>query len=320
MLLTVTHDTTYRYTPLVEIAQHIAHLKPHDSATQRVHHSTLTVSPEPDWKHEYQDVFGNVRSFFSIQHRHDALHVSANSLIETRALEFDRRTASESATWEAVREHFRYHSSASWDPATEYTFASPYIVRHAEFTEFVRPVFTPNRPLLEAAISLMERIHHDLKYVSQSTDINTPAHVALARREGVCQDFAHIFLSCVRSLGLAARYVSGYLLTEPPPGQPRLIGNDASHAWVSLYMPDLKSANGSLRGQWIDLDPTNNRWGLGSPGEDYITLALGRDYADVSPVRGVIRGGAQHVLDVGVTVAPASASALQNPTQLPRIL
>lgn len=308
MLLEITHNTTYHYSPSVDIAQHIAHLKLRTLATQQVYRSSLLVSPEPDWKNEYQDVFGNLRSFFSIQSRHDELLISANTLVETGPMAATDIAPEKTAAWEDVREHFRYYTSARWDAATEYTFASPYVVRHPEFDEFIHPVFTARRPLLEAAIDLMARIHHEVSYVSQSTDVNTPAHEALASRQGVCQDFAHIFLSCARTLGLAARYVSGYLLTAPPEGQPRLIGSDASHAWVSLYIPEFSENGLSLGGQWFDLDPTNHRWGLGSPGEDYVTLAIGRDYSDVSPVRGVIRGGAHHVLDVAVTVAPVTGS------------
>jgi transglutaminase-like putative cysteine protease len=128
---------------------------------------------------------------------------------------------------------------------------------------------------------------------------------ALHQRQGVCQDFAHIFIACLRSLGLPARYVSGYLLTQPPPGKPRLIGSDASHAWASVY---LFNPDGQGLG-WYDLDPTNNRSGLGTPGEDYVTLALGRDYADISPMRGVIQGGNSHQLKVAVTVMPTLDTA-----------
>jgi transglutaminase-like putative cysteine protease len=160
----------------------------------------------------------------------------------------------------------------------------------------------------------MTRIHQEFTYETASTDINTPALEALKSRKGVCQDFAHILIGCLRTQGLAARYVSGYLVTEVAEGQTRLIGSDASHAWVSVYVPnDLDDAaetakTGALatHGQWFDLDPTNNRWGLSSPGIDYVTLAIGRDYADVSPVRGVIHGGASHTLEVAVTVQPAS--------------
>ena len=156
----------------------------------------------------------------------------------------------------------------------------------------------------------MERIHTDLKYETASTEVNTPALEALAQGKGVCQDFAHIMLGCLRSLGLPARYVSGYLLTQPPPGKPRLIGADASHAWVSVYCPipqSLEDSEGKTAppsGIWVDYDPTNNRCGWGSPGEDYVTLATGRDFSDVSPMRGVIQGASQHELTVEVTVAP----------------
>ncbi len=309
MLLEITHDTSYRYTPMVDIAQHVAHLKPRDLATQRVLRSALTVSPTPDWQEEMRDVFGNLRSYFSIQSRHDSLQIRANSLVETRASSGKAPAPASTPAWEEVREHFRYRSGARWDSATEFSFASPHVRPHPEFVEFNRSVFTPRRPLLEAAIELMEKIHHGLAYRSLSTDVHTPAHEALARREGVCQDFAHIYLSCAISAGLAARYVSGYLLTEPPPGQTRLIGSDASHAWVSLYLPQQRADGLAPGGSWIDFDPTNNRWGMASPGEDYVTLAIGRDYSDLSPLRGVIRGGATHVLDVGVTVMEAEAAA-----------
>jgi transglutaminase-like putative cysteine protease len=144
-------------------------------------------------------------------------------------------------------------------------------------------------------------MYSDFLYESASTDINTPALQALHARRGVCQDFAHILLACLRSMGLAARYVSGYLLTEPPPGQARLLGSDASHAWASVYLPEL--AGHPCQG-WLDLDPTNNRTGLASPGQDYAQLAVGRDFADVSPLRGVLQGGGAHTLEVAVTVTP----------------
>ena len=155
--------------------------------------------------------------------------------------------------------------------------------------------------MLAAAQDLMRRIHTDFVYESQSTQVNTPAREALAQRKGVCQDFAHIMIACLRAMGIPARYVSGYLLTEPAPGTVKLKGSDASHAWVSVYVPDLPPDE-----RWCDLDPTNNRSGWHSPGEDYVTLATGRDFFDVSPIRGVIHGGASHTLSVGVTVEPVS--------------
>jgi transglutaminase-like putative cysteine protease len=200
-------------------------------------------------------------------------------------------------TWEEARERMRYHRGASYDPAAEFVFASPHVPRHAEFLAYAMASFTPLRPLVEAAHDLMARIHDDFVYETEATDVSTPPLDVLRLRQGVCQDFAHVMLACLRSLGLAARYVSGYLLTEPPPGQTRLVGSDASHAWVSVYVP----GDGARGGKWLDLDPTNRR----APGEDYVVLATGRDYSDVSPIRGVINGGANHRLHVAVTVSPA---------------
>jgi transglutaminase-like putative cysteine protease len=307
MLLQITHDTHYRYTPMVDLAQHVGHLTPRELPTQRVLRASLDVSPAPDWQEQRLDVFGNVRSYFSIQRRHEVLQIRATSLVETLASPLVTPALDATPAWELVREHFRYRSGAQWDDAAGFSFPSPHVRPHAQFIDFNRNIFTPHRPLLEAAIALMQKIHHGLAYRSLSTDIHTPAHEALARREGVCQDFAHIYLSCVISAGLAARYVSGYLLTAPPEGQAKLIGSDASHAWVSVYLPQMTDEGLAPGGCWIDFDPTNNRWGMGSPGEDYVTLATGRDYSDVSPLRGVLRGGASHTLEVGVTVSQVAA-------------
>jgi len=179
-------------------------------------------------------------------------------------------------------------------------FGSHHAPVHEAFLAYAQSSFTPGRPLVQAAQELTARMHRDLRYETASTDINTPALEALAQQRGVCQDFAHILVACLRSLGLPAHYVSGYLLTQPPPGQPRLLGSDASHAWASVYLPEL--ATHACQG-WLDLDPTNNRTGWASPGVDYVRLAVGRDFADVSPLRGVLQGGGAHTLEVAVTVA-----------------
>lgn len=297
MQLHVSHTTVYDYAPAVRGAQHVSRLKPLQTPGQRLLQHTLTVSPRPAQVREMRDLWGNTHSFFNLQSAHHELRVVADSLVETRTVP----APVNAITWEAARERMRYHRQASFDPAAEFAFASPYVPRHPDFIAFGQPSFTPGRPLLEAAQDLMRRIHAQFEYHSQATDANTPALQALALRQGVCQDFAHVMIGCLRSLGLPARYVSGYLLTEPPPGQPRLTGADASHAWVSVYLP----GEGGLPGAWADLDPTNDR----APGEDYVSLAIGRDYADVSPVRGVIHGGAHHTLQVAVTVAPAATIA-----------
>ncbi|TWO73222.1 transglutaminase family protein [Caenimonas sedimenti] len=297
MLLHVTHETAYDYAPPVRTAQHMAHLKPVHNGQQQLLEHRITIEPEPAQQSDAIDVYGNTRHFFSLQAVHDTLRVVSESLVSTSAIAEPEC----SLAWEQVREHLRYHRAAQYDPAAEFSFASPYVPRHADFIAYAQPSFPVGRPLLEAARELMHRIHADFEYATQATDVNTPPLEALALRKGVCQDFAHVMLGCLRSLGLAARYVSGYLLTEPPPGQTRLVGSDASHAWVSLYLP----ADGEHGAQWADLDPTNDR----APGEDYVTLALGRDYSDVSPIRGVIHGGANHALRVAVTVAPAKEAA-----------
>ena len=304
MLLHVLHTTTYHYASPVETAQHMAHLLPRDLPSQTVRNAALHITPAPAARSDHVDVFGNLRSFFSLPAPHSSLQIEASSLVLTHATSFEANQVAQLPNWEKVRDHFVYHAGAAWDAANEFVFASPYVVPHHDFAEFARPSFLPQRSVLAAACDLMTRIHQEFEYASASTDVNTPAREALAKRQGVCQDFAHILLCCLRTQGLAARYVSGYLLTEPPEGQARLIGSDASHAWVSLYVPHSEDGTLTPHGQWFDLDPTNNRWGLNSPGPDYVTLALGRDFGDVSPVRGVIHGGASHTLDVGVTVFP----------------
>ena len=310
MRLHVIHETHYAYTPAVKTAQHQAHLVPATLPCQRLLSHRLMIDPEPAQRRVFTDAWGNGGCFFSLQTTQDQLRVVAESLVETSP----RPQPANAIAWEAARERMRYHRQAHWDPASEFLFASPYVPRHEDFVAYARPSFTPGRPLLEAAQDLMHRIHREFAYQPQATDANTPALEALALRRGVCQDFAQVMVGCLRSLGLPARYVSGYLLTEPPPGQPRLVGADASHAWASLYLPDeAEAADGQKRaGTWADLDPTNDR----APGPDYVTLAIGRDYGDVAPLRGVIQGS-DHVLTVAVTVTPVedATSAVQTQTQ-----
>ena len=304
MLLEITHDTHYSYDPNVEIAQHFAHLKPASMGSQRVLKTEIEVSPKPSWSEESIDNYGNIFTFFSLQNRHSNLSIVAKSLIETRRDIITGPKPEDTPAWELVREYFRYHSNTKWDAASEFLFTSPFIALRPEFAEFARANFTTGRPILEAAIDLTQRIYGEFHYVTKSTDIGTPALKALEKREGVCQDFAHILIASLRSIGLPSKYISGYILTNPPPGQPRLIGGDASHAWVSIYVPSIDADGQLSTGLWCDLDPTNNRWGYTTPGDDYVHLAEGRDYADVSPIRGVIHGGADHILDVAVTVRP----------------
>lgn len=307
MLLHVVHETRYQYTPSVENAHHVVHLKPASQATQTVLRHSLHITPTPSQQREVLDVYGNSSTFFSLQTDHNALNVTADSIIETCATTDAANPAVNLATtdlpWERVREQFRYRAGADYNAAWEFLFASPYVPKDDAFVQFARPSFTPGKSLPDAAYDLMTRIHSTMVYESDSTEVHTLPLEALRQSKGVCQDFAHIMVACCRAMGLPARYVSGYMLTQPPPGQPRLIGCDASHAWASVYCPDAADGQSGNRGRWLDFDPTNNR----TPGEDYVTLATGRDFLDVSPLRGVIRGGAQHILDVAVTVTPIDA-------------
>jgi transglutaminase-like putative cysteine protease len=297
MRLQITHETRYDYLPAVETAQHMAYLQPVNTRHQQLLSHSLQISPTPAQIRQTQDVFGNTRCFFSLQSPHTVLKVVAHSVVETRT----RPVPLSRISWEQTRELFRYQSGGQFDAATEFVFASPFVPKQAEFAAYARPSFTPGISVLAAAQDLMRRIHTDFIYESQSTQVNTPALQALAQRKGVCQDFAHIMIACLRVMGIPARYVSGYLLTQPAPGTVKLTGSDASHAWAAVYVPDLPPGE-----RWCDLDPTNNRAGWHSPGEDYVTLATGRDFADVSPIRGVIHGGASHTLSVGVTVEPVA--------------
>lgn len=296
MRLRIFHETRYDYRPAVDDGQHVACLKPRDLAHQTLLSYRLRIVPEPVVLLDALDRFGNTRHQFSLRGAHDSLLVQSESLVQTWAAPPLRERAT--LAWERVRDRTcDLGHGGEW---LEFAHASPRIEPGPAFADFARPSFTPGRPIAEAAWDLMQRIHRHMRYESRSTEVDTPALDALRQAKGVCQDFAHILVACCRSLGVPARYVSGYLLTQPPPGQPRLVGSDASHAWAAVYCP-LQSEAG---GFWLDLDPTNDR----SPGEDYVTVAVGRDFQDVSPLAGLIRGGDDHVLSVAVTVLPEERS------------
>jgi len=316
MRLRITHETVYDYQPAVETAQHMTYLTPLHSASQQLLSHQLDITPTPAQSSRTVDVFGNTRRFFSLQVLHRQLRVVSSSEVITQTSTLPPSRVS----WETAREYFRYQAGSRFDGAREFVFASSMAPHHGDFASYARPSFVPGNTLLLCAMDLMHRIYHDFTYESLSTEVNTPALQALAQRKGVCQDFAHIFIACLRSMGLAARYVSGYLLTQAAPGSVKLRGSDASHAWASVYLPSLPDSLNSTPtpAGWLDLDPTNDRAGWPSPGADYVTLAIGRDFSDVSPMRGVIHGGASHTLSVGVTVEPMFPSnhdVLQNPSQ-----
>lgn len=312
MRLSVTHETRYRYAHAVEQAHHIAHLRPLSSASQQLLQHDLRIEPAPEASAQSIDSFGQQRVYFELATPHSELVVTARSEVVTHALppelagKLDRVTVPDSLPWEAVAEHMQYVAEQEFDAAREFAQGSPLAPIHANFAKYASAVSTKAMPVYELAKALCQRIHTEFKYSPEATDASTPPLQALNLKEGVCQDFAQVMIAGLRSLGLAARYVSGYLLTEPPPGRPRLIGADASHAWVSVYCP---------KDGWLDFDPTNNCLA----GESHVKLAYGRDYGDVPPLRGVIRGGGSHTLAVAVTVAPMDQppGSSQRQTQTP---
>lgn len=280
----ISHETTYDYSEPVSLCQNLAHLTPRPVAHQRCQEGALTISPQPALVDRFTDYFGNPVEFFAIQEPHRQLVVK--SAQEVEILPPPSSPLEESPTWEEVRELL----PAEFE-AVPFTFDSPYIQASAELAGYAAPSFPPGRPLLEAARDLTHRIRSDFRYDPKTTTLATPLPRVLSQRSGVCQDFAHLMIGALRSLGLAARYVSGYLSTDPPPGKPRLIGADASHAWLAVFCPGIG---------WTDFDPTNDV----IPSDRHITLAWGRDYGDVSPIQGVILGGGENEVRVAVTVVP----------------
>lgn len=292
--LEVAHETRYRYTRPVEIAHHVAMLCPRDDAgVQQRLAFELEIDPVPLRLREDLDVHGNRRHLFSLTAAHEALTVRSTSRVRLQPAA-PREPAPD---WRACREGWRYVSGRPLDAAVEFVFASPLVPIERRLRAWAEPSFPAGRPLDQAAIDLMHRLHADFVYAPASTHVATPLIDAFEQRRGVCQDFAHILIGALRSLGLAARYVSGYLLTEPLAGVPRFVGADASHAWVAVALPRPAEPGAAPAIEWLELDPTNDC----VAGTSHIRVAYGRDYGDVTPLCGVIRGGGRHRLEVGVT-------------------
>jgi transglutaminase-like putative cysteine protease len=290
MIYRIVHRTTYRYKHPVSVGNHVACLRPRSLPHHLLTHSELHIQPNPATRTERVDYFGNLLCFFTVQEPHKELVVEARSEVVVEEHE-SPWTLQPSLSWEeSVRSLPDDHSPAALE-AYQFGFESPRIRLHPEFASYARHSFTPGRPMPEALLDLTARIHKDFRFDSKATSVRTPTEEVFRKRRGVCQDFAHLQIACLRSMNVAARYVSGYLRTYPPPGQPRLVGADASHAWVSAYSPGAG---------WLDLDPTNNL----VPSSGHVTLAWGRDYSDVCPLRGLILGGGSHTLKVAVDMEP----------------
>jgi transglutaminase-like putative cysteine protease len=292
----VRHVTRYDYDGEVAHSHQMLRLMPRFMPHQTTLHHEVRISPEPAYSVEGEDALGNPITRLQIDRPHDSLVVDARMDVEVRAR--PPRPAAESLPWEAVAESLRY-AAHPLDPldleVRRYRGESPYVRVKQDFNAFAQECFEPGRPVLETAEALMNLIYNQFTYAPGETEISTPLMEVLRNRRGVCQDYAHVMIACLRSRGLAARYVSGYLRTLPRDGEPEeeLVGADASHAWVAVHAPPYG---------WVALDPTNNL----RVGRDHVTLAWGRDFGDVSPLRGVILGVGEHTLTVNVSVQPLS--------------
>lgn len=289
MIFDVSHKTHYRYTLPVVQSQHLIHMSPRPVDRQIIRHHSLIVEPAPALRFDGIDAFGNPILILDIELPHKELVLHARTTIETKpAPAFD---AAASTPWNHLDQHFAAPGNGLALDVIQYRCASRLTTATRDIRDYAEVSFRPNRPLLDAAIELNQRIYKDFTFDNAATDISTPIDVVFKQKRGVCQDFAHLALTCLRAMRVPSRYVSGYILTRPPPGQARLQGADASHAWISVW---------SVEAGWVDLDPTN---GIVAA-DEHITIAYGRDYDDVSPISGVLLGGGEHSVAVGVDVVP----------------
>lgn len=304
--LDVHHVTTYQYAWPVEHAQQRAVVTPPSYPWQQVTAHAVEIEPAPTHQHTRTDAFGNNVLHFMLDVPHEAMRLTTTSTV-TLAPRWAGFDPLRSMPWEEAARLLCYRAGQPFHPETEFVYASPNVARHPSLRAYALRSFTPGVTVAAGAIDLMHRIHADFEYHGETTEVHTPALEAFAQRSGVCQDFAQVMIGCLRSIGLAARYVSGYLCTDPPPGEPRLLGADASHAWAGVWCP--------VAG-WIDLDPTNDVLA----DTRHVTLAIARDYSDVPLLHGVIVGGGEHTVEVEVSVVPDMASHGDTPALSPRPL
>jgi transglutaminase-like putative cysteine protease len=283
----LTHRTLYEYAAPVTVSHHVTRLEPRVSATQTCENYSLRIFPEPALRKTRRDYFGNQLCFFALQEIHRRLEIITHSRVSVTARPLPALATT--PPWEQVVSLFRDPVSPEVVEPYQFVFDSPQVRASFELADYARASFPPETPLLAGAADLTRRIFEDFKFDPRATTVATPIEEVWQKRRGVCQDFAHLGIGCLRSLGLAAYYVSGYLRTHPPAGQARRVGADASHAWLRIFCPGTG---------WVDFDPTNNL----QPGEEHITVAYGRDFDDVSPVAGILTGGGDHEVKVSVDV------------------
>jgi len=285
----VTHITTYRYEEPASVCHNELRLTPRSGGRQRTRRFQLRVDPTPSVLAPQVDFFGNHVHFVALHEPHRQLTVTAKSDVDIEA----SSPPEASPAWEAVRDRLRADHGSDVLAAYQFAFESPHVQVDPAVAAWTEPSFPAGRPLVDGVLELTRRIHQEFAYDRDATCVATPVAQVLRERRGVCQDFAHLEIACLRALGLAARYVSGYILTTPREGATRLVGADASHAWLSVWLGDAG---------WLDVDPTNDL----VPSDQHVTVAWGRDYGDVSPLRGVVLGGGEHTMTVAVDVSPLS--------------
>ncbi len=292
LLYEISHDTTYDYVGSVAISHHLVRLAPRRLPHQHVLAHELSVQPLPAVMSEHTDYFGNRTQFLTVEGAHARLVIRSKAGVAVGPVFVPDPT--ETAPWESVRLRCQADHAGPGLEAHEFTYGSPLAPVQGDFAEYAAVSFTHHRPLLDGVLDLTRRINTEFAFDATATNVATPVSDFFRNRRGVCQDFAQFEIACLRSLGLPARYVSGYLETDPPPGQPKLRGVDASHAWIAFYCPGIG---------WIDVDPTNNC----IPSMRHITVGWGRDYGDISPLKGVIMGGQGQALSVSVDVVAKGA-------------
>jgi transglutaminase-like putative cysteine protease len=295
LLYEITHTTTYDYLGDVSVSQHLLRLTPRHYVKQSCLTHDLAITPEPGTLSVHRDYFGNPTHFIGIETAHQQLVITSRSRVAVSPAFIPEPL--ETPAWEIVRARCRDDHSGQTLEAHEFTYASLLVPFAEQFADYAKVSFTPGRAILDAVTDLTRRIQQDFTFDPTATTVSTPLSEVFEKFRGVCQDFAHFQIACLRSHGLPARYVSGYLETDPPPGQPKLRGVDASHAWASFFCPGIG---------WIDVDPTNNCL----PSLRHITIAWGRDYSDVSPTRGVLVGGQNQTSSVAVDVHALGATEI----------
>lgn len=289
----IVHTTAYTYAGPVSLCHNIARLMPRDTDIQKCKDCSVMITPRPDVTNEYEDFFGNKVMYFAIQEEHLKLTVTVTSIISRSKVPSPITEMYVNVPWEQVLQLVQETSAENFD-ARQYIAQTSMTVWDDEVMAFARKSFTLGRPVYDATLDLMRRIYYEFEFKSGLTTIATPVVEVMAKRKGVCQDFAHLAIACLRSLGLPARYISGYIETLPAPGKEKLVGADASHAWFAIYVPNVG---------WLEFDPTNNQ----VPSTQHLTIGWGRDYADITPLKGIILSSGAHKLDVSVDVRRISS-------------